>query len=155
MTRHLKFTKRPYMEEYILFDFSYVKFRNQHKGSTVIQMITSSSHHVVAQSCPTLCHPMVRQASLSMGFCRQECWSGLSGPSPGDLPDPGIESRSATQQADSSPSERPGKPIKSEDAANLRDSNWERRWDVVWSSVNLLLAFETGLISLLTVLTVH
>ena len=88
-------------------------------------MITSSSssHHVVAQSCPTLCHPMVCQASLSMGFSRQECWSGLSVPSLRVLPDPGIEPRSPTLQADSSPSERPGKPVKSEDAANLRDSN--------------------------------
>ena len=34
------------------------------------------------------------QAPLSMGFLRQEYWSGLSFPSPGDLPDPGIKSRS-------------------------------------------------------------
>ena len=41
------------------------------------------------------------QASSSMGFSRQEYWSGLSFPSPGDLPDPGIEPRSCTLQADS------------------------------------------------------
>ena len=35
-----------------------------------------------------------RQASLSMGFPRQECWSGLPFPSPVDLPDPGIKPRS-------------------------------------------------------------
>ena len=40
---------------------------------------------------------VVYQASLSMGFSRQEYWSGLSFPSPGDLPDPGIEPRSALQ----------------------------------------------------------
>ena len=34
------------------------------------------------------------KALLSMGFLRQEYWSGLSFPSPGDLPDPGIKSRS-------------------------------------------------------------
>ena len=34
---------------------------------------------------------VARQASLSMGFPRQECWNGLPFPSPGDLPDPGIE----------------------------------------------------------------
>ena len=34
---------------------------------------------------------IVRQAPLSMGFSRQEHWSGLLGPSPGDLPNPGIE----------------------------------------------------------------
>ena len=34
------------------------------------------------------------QAPLSMGFSRQECWSGLPCPSPGDLPDPGIKPES-------------------------------------------------------------
>ena len=45
-------------------------------------------------SCLTLCNPMDsmdHQASLSMGFSRQEYWSELPFPSPGDLPDPGIE----------------------------------------------------------------
>ena len=37
---------------------------------------------------------VARQASLSMGFSRQAYWSGLPHPSPGDLPDPGIEPRS-------------------------------------------------------------
>ena len=46
-----------------------------------------------------------------MGFSKQEYWSGLPIPSPGDLPDPGIEPRSPTMQADSLPSEPPGKPI--------------------------------------------
>ena len=41
------------------------------------------------------------QASLSMGFSRQECWSGLLFPSPGDLPDAGIELKSPAWQADS------------------------------------------------------
>ena len=36
------------------------------------------------------------QAPPSMGFSRQECWSGLPFPSPEDLPDPGIEPRSPT-----------------------------------------------------------
>ena len=43
-----------------------------------------------------------------MGFFRQEYWSGLPFPSPGDLPDPGIEPRSPTLQADALPSEPPG-----------------------------------------------
>ena len=51
------------------------------------------------------------QAPLSMEFSRQEYWSGLLFPSPGDLPDPGIEPRSPTLQADASPSEPPGKPL--------------------------------------------
>ena len=50
------------------------------------------------------------QAPLSMGFSRQEYWSGLPFPSPGDLPDSGTESRSPVLQADSLPSEPLGKP---------------------------------------------
>ena len=49
------------------------------------------------------------QAPPSMGFSRQECWSGLPFPSPGDLPNPGIEPGSPALQADSLPSEPPGK----------------------------------------------
>ena len=45
------------------------------------------------------------QAPPSMGFPRQECWSGLPFPSPGDLPDPGIKPMSPTLQTDSVPSE--------------------------------------------------
>ena len=55
------------------------------------------------KSCPTLATPWTGacQAPLSMGFSRQEYWSGLPFPSPGDLPDPGIEPRSPALQADS------------------------------------------------------
>ena len=49
-------------------------------------------------------------ALLSMEFFRQEYWSGLPFPSPGDLPDPGMEPGSPALQADSLPSEPPGKP---------------------------------------------
>ena len=49
------------------------------------------------------------EAPPSMGFSRQEYWSGLPFPSPGDLPDPGIEPRSPALQADTLPSEPPGK----------------------------------------------
>ena len=45
-----------------------------------------------------------------MGFSRQEYWSGEAIPSPGDLPDPGIEPGSPALQADSLPGEQPGKP---------------------------------------------
>ena len=51
---------------------------------------------------------VVYQASLSMGFSRQEYWSGLPFPFPGDLSDPGIETRSPALQADALPSEPPG-----------------------------------------------
>ena len=47
------------------------------------------------------------QAPLTMGFSRQEYWSGLPCPPPRDLPNPGTEPRSPTLQADSLPSEAP------------------------------------------------
>ena len=50
------------------------------------------------------------QAPPSIGFSRQECWSGLPFPSPGDLPDPGIKPGSPALQADALLSEPPGKP---------------------------------------------
>ena len=53
---------------------------------------------------------IVHQAPLSMGFSRQEYWSGLPFPSPGDLPDPGIAPRFPALEADSLLSELPGKP---------------------------------------------
>ena len=55
---------------------------------------------------------MACQASLSMEFPRQEDWSGLPFPSPGDLPDSGIEPRSPALQADSLPFDPAGKPKK-------------------------------------------
>ena len=55
------------------------------------------------RSCPTLVTPctVVYQAPLSMGFTRQQYWSGLPFPSLGDLPNPGIKPRSPVLQADS------------------------------------------------------
>ena len=61
----------------------------------------SLSLSLVAKSCPTLVTPwtIAHQAPLSMGFSRQEYWSGLPFPSPGDLPDTGIEPWSPALQA--------------------------------------------------------
>ena len=53
---------------------------------------------------------VAHQAPPSMGFSRQEYWSGLPFSSPGDLTDPGIEPRSPTLQAEALTSEPPGKP---------------------------------------------
>ena len=61
---------------------------------------------LVAKSCPTV----ALQALLSVGFPRQEYWSGLPCPSPGDLPNPGIKPGSLELQVDSLPTELPGKP---------------------------------------------
>ena len=59
-----------------------------------------------------LCDPMdCSQAPPSMGFSRQEYWSGLPCPPPGDLLNPGIEPRSPTLHADYLPSKLPGKPM--------------------------------------------
>ena len=62
---------------------------------------------LVAKSCPTLVTPwtVAHQAPLSMGFSRQEYWSGLPFLSSGDLPDPGIEPGSSALQADDLPTE--------------------------------------------------
>ena len=78
---------------------------------------------LVTQLCLTVCDPtdgsppdsfvygtIAHQAPLSMGFSRQEYWSGLTFPSPGNHPDPGIEPGSPALQADSLPSEPLGKP---------------------------------------------
>ena len=72
----------------------------------------TGSESKVAQPCPTLCDPwtVAHHTPPSMGFSRQEYWSGLPFPSPGDLPDPGIEPRSPTLQADALTSAPPGKP---------------------------------------------
>ena len=64
---------------------------------------------LVIQLCLTLCSPMNYNppGSSSMGFSRQEYLSGLPCPSPGDLPDPGIEPGSPALQVDSLPSKPP------------------------------------------------
>ena len=58
---------------------------------------------LIAKSRPALASPwaVACQAPLSMGFSREEYWSGLPFLSPGDLPDPGIEPGSPVLQADS------------------------------------------------------
>ena len=58
------------------------------------------------------------QALPSMRFSRQEYWSGLPFPSPGDLPNPGIEPGSPALQTDALPSEPPGKPFLTEHSKN-------------------------------------
>ena len=69
------------------------------------------------QSCLTLCDPFDYsrpQTPPSMGFSRQECWSGLLCPPPGDLPNSGIDPRSPALQVYSLPSEPSGKPKNTE-----------------------------------------
>ena len=68
---------------------------------------------LVVQSSTTLCDPMIAayHAPLSTEFSRQEYWSGMPFPSPGDLPDPGIKPGSPAWQAVSLPSESPGRNV--------------------------------------------
>ena len=77
--------------------------------------VTESQHILVVQSVgrvQVFVTPwtVARQAPPSMGFSRQGYWSGLPFPSPGDLPDPGIEPRSPALQADSLPLSHLGSP---------------------------------------------
>ena len=79
---------------------------------TVVPSKTWKRESEVAQSCPTLWTPwsVAYQAPPAMGFSRQEYWSGLPFPSPGDHPNPGIEPSSPhCRQIDALPSELPGK----------------------------------------------
>ena len=71
-------------------------------------MISHFSHVQLFETLWTTAH----QALLSMGFSRQEYWSELPCHPPGDLPNPGIKPWSPALQADTLPSEPPGKPRK-------------------------------------------
>ena len=68
----------------------------------VVKLLKSGGGGLVTNLCPTLGIPwtVACQTPLSMGFFRQEYWSGLPFPSPEDLPNPGIKPRSPTLQAD-------------------------------------------------------
>ena len=62
------------------------------------KLMCALSHFSHVWFCATL-WTIASQAPLSMGFSRQECWSGLPRPPPGDLPDPGIKPTSLTSSA--------------------------------------------------------
>ena len=87
----------------------------------------------VAQSCPTLCDPVdCSPPGFSMRFSRQEYWSGLPFPSPGDLPDPEIEPWSPALQADTLTSE----------LLIVINSNW--RGSRMWKLYRRLLTLHTS-----------
>ena len=74
--------------------------------------VYNESESEVTQSCLfATAWTVAYQAPPSMGFPRQEYWSGLPFPSPGDLPNPGIEPGSPALQADALPSEPLAKPL--------------------------------------------
>ena len=103
--------KAVYLQIRVLYVFSsaWETFKNQFWQAN----LNIESESEVTQSCPTLCNPMdCRLPGFSVhGFSRQEFWSGLPFPSPGYLPNPGIESRSPALWADTLPSEPPGKLV--------------------------------------------
>ena len=80
---------------------------------------------LVAQSCPTLLDPMYCRlpGSSVYGILQAKYWNGLPFPYPGNLPNPGMEPSSPALQADSVPSEPPGKPI----AQALNDAKFGSR----------------------------
>ena len=69
-------------------------------------MLSCFSHVRLFATAWTVAH----QVPLSMGVSRQEYWSGLPFPSPGDFPDAVIKLRSPALQVDFLPTEPPGKP---------------------------------------------
>ena len=83
------------------------------KNSTAHVIFALKYISKVALSCLTLCDPMdvAYQVPLTMGFSRQEYWSGLPFPVPGDISEPGIEPGCPALQTDGLPSEPPGKPM--------------------------------------------
>ena len=107
---------------------SQTELKTEHKEKNII-MGESYCETVLLNFCPWVCEyvcvcvceslcrvqffvipwTLACQACPSMGFSRQQCWSGLPFPSPRDLPDPGIEPGSPALQADSLLSEPPGK----------------------------------------------
>ena len=95
------------------------EFKSQsrdHQGSPSVTCFCKYKHIVLWVMCSVVSDSVTpwsvaRQAPLSMGFPRQECWREFPFPSPGDLPEPGIEPRSPALQADSLPTEPPGKPM--------------------------------------------
>ena len=94
------------------FSFNYFYFVQASLVAQLVKSLLSMREWVskVAQSCLTLWDPqtVAYQVPPSMEFSRQESWSRLPFPSPGDHLDPGIEPRSPTLWADALPSEPPG-----------------------------------------------
>ena len=89
-----------------------LEFSRKRKGQTFVFCLHSFKVKVKSLSCVRLFTTpwiVAHQSPPSMGFSRQEYWSGLPFPSPGDLPNPGIKPRSPALEADTLTSEPPGK----------------------------------------------
>ena len=88
------------------------------------------------------------QALLSMEFSRQEYWSGLPFPSPGDLPNPGMELGSPALYADYLPSKPPGKPDIPKHQAQLLKKNFKEQMISILYKVLLLLCHFSHILTL-------
>ena len=77
-------------------------------NETLVILLLLFDHYIVSNS--SIPWTVARQAPLSMGFSRQECWSALPFPPPGDLPDPGIEPISPALASRFFTAEPPGIP---------------------------------------------
>ena len=107
------------------------QYLNQYAIHLKLTQYCKSSVVLVAQLCPTL-----QLCGMSMEFSRQEYWSGLPFPSPGDLPDPENEPRSPALQADSLPSELPG---------NLKEKLKKKKFEINKEKNSISLTY--GLVS--------
>ena len=86
---------------------SICKTKNSEKTAYVYTESENVGHSSISHSLQS--HGLGFQVPRTMGFSRSEYWSALLFPSPGDLPDPGVKLRSPALEADSLPSEPPGK----------------------------------------------
>ena len=98
--------KHPWFQRYV-----YMVDRDQKKGKKVILHYLWKFWSFSCVQLFAIPWTVALQAPLSMEFSRQKYWSGLPFPSPGHLPNPGIKSGSPALQANSLPSESPGKPL--------------------------------------------
>ena len=93
------------------------------------------SRSVVSNSCDPMDY--THEAPLSVEFSRQEYWSGLPFPSPGDLPSSGMEPWSPALQADSIPAEPPGKHVCNMCIYNIIRKQMEFKWQLHFSSIRI------------------
>ena len=126
-----------------------------HKVRTIDQLsdskpwIYSKYPLALAKFCLTLCGPVdyvAGQAPLSMGFPRQEYWSGSPLPPPGHLPDPGIKPASPALQVDSLPLSHQGSPSVTLSIINSTINVW--LYECVWLDTLYIWAPENTFLSL-------
>ena len=97
--------------EYTFFYSTDRTFHTNFKQFKYRSMFSNVSCSVMSNCLRPHGQKVAHQSPLSVEFSRREYWSGLPFPSPGNLPDPRMEPRSLALQADSLPTEPPGKPI--------------------------------------------